>query len=225
MRFSDRKKSNSAVPGRRGLNKKLIAIVIVLIFASSAFGNCGKHEQTVPKNDQESVPAATQEEPKEEEPNEVDHLARFVDEYNAAAETPIVPAERFDPHDSSGEHYKREFRLSAFNGSLGLAGTCGDLHVNLINYGSYGGSYSSNKSFRVYASGPYEQVIEFYRVAARVLDPNVSETAIDAAVERALDGSGNGVTIDGSSINPTILSARAEVTSEAMLDTDKYAVS
>ncbi|WP_077597835.1 hypothetical protein [Olsenella urininfantis] len=225
MGLFDGKKAAGDPPKRGGLGKRLATIVVALVFVSAALGNCGKQQaQPTEGDDRGKAPVASKEKPEREEPKEIDQLGRFVDEYNAIAETPITPVERFDPHDSSGTHYKREFRLQAFDGSLGLAGTCGDLSVQLVNYGSYGGYYSSRSSFRAYASGPYEQVIEFYRVAARVLDPNVSDASIDEAVEYALSAGGSAV-IKDSTINPTILSAHPQRTSEAMLDTGKYAAS
>lgn len=197
--------------GRGGGGLRVILLALVVIVALGVFGTRHSSPPT-----EANVPEG------ESKGDSTDYLMRFVDEYNAIAETKITPGERFSPHDKESPYYRTEFRLGAYNKSLGLAATCGDVSVLVVNYGKQNEYSSGNNDFRVYASGPADQVITFYRVSARVLDPGVSDDAVEAAINHATEYGGNGEVIRGSTINPTTLMIRPRGVSEAMLDTGKY---
>lgn len=195
--------------GRGGLRVILLALVVIV-----ALGVFGTRHSSPPT--EANVPEG------ESKEDSTDYLSKFVGEYNAIADVKIVPGERFSPHDKESPYYRTEFRLGAYNESLGLAATCGDVSILIVNYGKQNKYSSGNNDFRVYASGPADQVTAFYRVSAKVLDPSVSDDAIEAAIDDASRYDGNGEVIQGSSINPTILFLRPKGVSEAMLDTRKY---
>ncbi len=152
-------------------------------------------------------------------PEPVNYLQKFVDEYNAVSASPLTVVEEFSPHEK-GDHYRTEFRLTPYIDSLGLYCTSETLAVSIVNYGS------RKAEFRVYADGPADAVISFYRIAAKILDPNVTDEALDKAVDYAINhAGGNGLLIEGSNIEPTILfAANSTPTAEAMLDTRHYAM-
>lgn len=197
--------------GRGGGGLRVILLALVVIVALGVFGTRHSSPPT-----EANVPEG------ESKGDSTDYLLKFVDEYNAIADVKIAPGERFSPHDKDSPYYRTEFRLGAYNESLGMAATCGDVSVLIVNYGKQNEYSSGNNDFRVYASGPADQVTAFYRVSAKVLDPSVSDDAIEAAIDDASRYDGNGEVIQGSSINPTILFLRPKGVSEAMLDTRKY---
>ena len=196
----------------RGGKLKVILAVFAVLLILSIFGNAGRSPSPPGTSGHDGVAKE----------DSTDYLLKFVDEYNAIADVKIVPGERFSPHDKESPYYRTEFRLGAFNESLGMAATCGDVSVLIVNYGKQNEYSSGNNDFRVYASGPADQVIAFYRVSAKVLDPNVSDDAIEDVIGNALEHGENGGKIRGSSINPTNLILRPKGVSEAMLDTRKY---
>lgn len=199
-------------PRQGGGRLRAVLIVVAVLLAFGLFGNAGRSPSPPGTSGHDGVAKE----------DSTDYLLKFVDEYNAIAEAKITPGERFSPHDKDSPHYRTEFRLGAFNESLGMAATCGDVSVLIVNYGKQNKYSSGNNDFRVYASGPADQVTAFYRVSAKVLDPSVSDDAIEAAIDDASRYDGNGEVIQGSSINPTILFLRPKGVSEAMLDTRKY---
>lgn len=197
--------------GRGGGGLRVILLALVVIVALGVFGTRHSSPPT-----EANVPEG------ESKGDSTDYLLKFVDEYNAIAKTKITPGERFSPHDKESPYYRTEFRLGAFNESLGMAATCGDVSVLIVNYGKQNEYSSGNNDFRVYASGPADQVTAFYRVSARVLDPSVSDDAVEDVIGNASEHGENGGKIRGSSINPTNLILRPNGVSEAMLDTGKY---
>lgn len=188
---------------------KALAVILVLILGLTARNQYQKQAT------QNSKKPDTKQSSKQEAPQEsVDYISKFIDKYNASAQTPIEKGEQFDPHDNEGDHYRREFRLSAFDGSVGMAAKCGDLSVDIINYGGYGGFNKQNKSLRVYAFGPKEQIAQFFRAAAPILDSKVSQDdVIEASTE--FDSSGYPGHINNSSITSYINGGKL---AETMLD-------
>lgn len=199
-------------PRQGGGRLKVVLIVVAVLLAFGLFGNSGRSSSPVGVSPSDGGA----------EEDSTDYLSKFVDEYNAIAETKIEPGERFSPHDKDSPYYRTEFRLGAYNESLGMAASCGDVSVLIVNYGKQNKYSSGNNDFRVYASGPADQVTAFYRVSAKVLDPGVSDDAVEAAINHATEYGGNGEVIRGSTINPTTLMIRPRGVSEAMLDTGKY---
>lgn len=197
--------------GRGGGGLRVILLALVVIVALGVFGTRHSSPPT-----EANVPEG------ESKGDSTDYLLKFVDEYNAIAETKIEPGERFSPHDKDSPYYRTEFRLGAYNESLGLAASCGGVSVLIVNYGKQNEYSSGNNDFRVYASGPADQVTAFYRVSAKVLDPSVSDDAIEDVIGNASEHGENGGKIRGSTINPTNLILRPNGVSEAMLDTGKY---
>jgi hypothetical protein len=199
-------------PGERDGRIKAAFATFAILLALSLLGNVGCSPSSAGVSGSDGVA-------KEES---TDYLLKFVDEYNAIAKTKITPGERFSPHDKESPYYRTEFRLGAYNESLGLAATCGDVSILIVNYGKQNEYSSGNNDFRVYASGPADQVTAFYRVSAKVLDPSVSDDAIEDVIGNASEHGENGGKIRGSSINPTNLILRPNGVSETMLDTGKY---
>ena len=163
---------------------------------------------TSPAEEDEAPEDALQEEalPGEKEADEVDYLVKFVDEYNVLADVPLEIVERFDPHDSSGGHYRHEFYTDAYDGSVGAYCIAGDLKAWAVNYGSHGGFYQ-NERFRVYFMGPRDDVVGAFCTAVGVFDPGVSADDLDRAIGEELERqypTGN-VLVDSSDLEATNL--------------------
>lgn len=194
----------------RGGKLKVILAAFTVLLILSIFGNAGCSPSPPGTSGHDGVAKE----------DLTDYLLKFVDEYNAIADVKIAPGERFSPHDKDSPYYRIEFRLGAYNESLGMAATCGDVSVLIVNYGKQNEYSPENTDFRVYASGPTDQVTTFYRISAKVLDPSVSGDAVEAAIDDSSKYGGNGETIQGSHISTTLLFRRD--TLEVMLDTSKY---
>lgn len=197
-------------PERRGGRLRVVFVAFAVLLVLGIFGSAGCNPS----------PAGVSSPGRGVEEDSTDYLLKFVDEYNTIAETKIAPGERFAPHDRNGPHYRTEFRLGAYNESLGMTAVCGDVSVLIVNYGKQNEYSPENTDFRVYASGPTDQVTTFYRISAKVLDPSVSGDAVEAAIDDSSKYGGNGETIQGSHISTTLLFRRD--TLEVMLDTSKY---
>ena len=130
------------------------------------------------------------------EKDSTDYIENFVSNYNKAAETPITERVKFDPKDRESGYYRTEYRLTAWDGSVGEAGSIGNAKIEMVNYGSYGGYYDNN-SFRVYVTAEsVDEILEIFPIMAKIIDPTVSDGEIQDTIEHVREyGHKNGLSI------------------------------
>ena len=124
------------------------------------------------------------------------YIEDFVSNYNKIAKTPITDRIKFDPKDRESGYYRTEYRLTAWDGSIGEAAKIGSAEIEMVNYGSYGGYYENN-SFRIYVTADsVEEILDIFSVAAKVMDPEITDAEIQETIADVKEyGSKNGLTI------------------------------
>lgn len=130
------------------------------------------------------------------EKDSTDYIENFVSNYNKVAETPITERVKFDPKDRESGYYRTEYRLTAWDGSVGEAASIGNAKIEMVNYGSYGGYYDNN-SFRVYVTAEsVDEILEMFPIMAKIIDPTVSDGEIQDTIEHVREyGDKNGLSI------------------------------
>ncbi len=108
----------------------------------------------------------------------------------------ITDVVEFDPHDSTSEYYRVEFRLGAYNGSFGKHGYINNLPISMVQYGSNGGFYKTNTNFRVYAQFYENDIDTMLPILVKSFYSEVSDEKMQKAIEK----------YKSSSIRPTSLS-------------------
>ena len=124
------------------------------------------------------------------------YIEDFVSNYNKIAKTPITDRIKFDPKDRESGYYRTEYRLTAWDGSIGEAAKIGSAEIEMVNYGSYGGYYENN-SFRIYVTADsVEEILGIFSAAAKVMDPEITDAEIQETIADVKEyGSKNGLTI------------------------------
>ena len=124
------------------------------------------------------------------------YIEDFVSNYNKIAKTPITDRIKFDPKDRESGYYRTEYRLTAWDGSIGEAAKIGSAEIAMVNYGSYGGYYENN-SFRIYVTADsVEEILDIFSAAAKVMDPEITDAEIQETIADVKEyGSKNGLTI------------------------------
>lgn len=135
----------------------------------------------------------------------------FITTYNGNNDPDVTDVSYYDPQDKESEYYRPEFRLGAWKNSVGLHGACGNCIIDLTVY--------RGDQVRVYASGPLDEIESMFGNLVRAFDSNVSEEQIAEAIDKAENqiGGGNGLRIDGSSIEPMLFFVKGE-SAEIMID-------
>jgi len=156
--------------------KKIFALVFTIIMTFSLV-SCGEGAdnqvlEEEPKQEEQVVneqEQPTQESNVEEPVVEQSMVDTFIEGYNATAPTPITDAVEVDVTDKESGHYRTEFRLGAFKGSIAKTGKIGDIVIDIVNCGW------QKDELRIYADGiTPEQAVEIVKYAAPILDPVVS---------------------------------------------------
>lgn len=114
------------------------------------------------------------------DPSKAD-LQQFIDYYNSKASTPFVQTETFDPKDTSSPHYRREYRLSAWDGSQGVSGTIGTVSVDFVKYSS---------GIRMYAKAQnldFSSIMSVFKDATPIFAPSVTAETLDSAEAKYMD--------------------------------------
>lgn len=99
--------------------------------------------------------------------------------------TEITDVVDFDPHDSTGEYYRREFRLGPFDGSFGKHGYINGLPISMVQYGSNGGFYKTNTSFRIYVQFHESDIDTMYPAIVKAFVPDIADEEIQSAIEES----------------------------------------
>ena len=196
------------------MSKSKIAFAIAIAFAltftivgcsSRSTSTSTSETSTIDSPSAEASSSATAEAPT------VSATKQFIEEYNSNSESDLAVVETFDPTDKSSNHYRTEFRLGFWKDSKGQACSTSNVSVDIIE--------PTNGKIRVYAFGPKDEVIEFYRTAAHILDPQASNEAVEAAIQKGVDGfGGSGISIEGSKLNTILDTPSYKDNGEAMLE-------
>ncbi|MDU1325738.1 MAG: hypothetical protein E6933_11160 [Clostridiales bacterium] len=165
--------------------KKIFVLVFVLImtfsFVACSDNSANQVVEEEARQDEQVVntPEAPIEAPAVEEPEvEQSMVDVFIERYNATAPTVITDAVEVDVTDEESGHYRTEFRLGAFEGSIAKTGRIGDIVIDIVNCGW------DNDELRIYADGiTQEQAVEIVKYAAPIMDSEVS----DADLQDVLD--------------------------------------
>ncbi len=107
----------------------------------------------------------------------------FIAAYNNVAEVQITNTSSFEPQDKESGHYRTEFRLGAWNGSVGTTAAIGNSAIDIVCYGSHGGIYE-NKNLRIYVTSPsVDEIFEIFKIATKVLDDTVTGEEIQEVID------------------------------------------
>lgn len=116
---------------------------------------------------------------KENKESVTNYLKDFISRYNELADTPITNRVSFDPTDKESGYYRHEYRLNAWQGSIGEAGKIGESTIEITNYGLYGGFYDENDSIRIhFTTNTIEEMVHAVPALLKALDSSVSEAEI-----------------------------------------------
>lgn len=150
---------------------------------------------------------------------EVDYIEKFVLKYNEIADMPITERTEFDPQNTESGYYRHEYRLTAWEGSVGEVGRIGDFIIEITNYGSYGGFYDENDSLRVYlTTASIEEMVNIVPALIKALDASATETEIQEVQNAIKETSFSQETFYVGEID-TILFLKNADSYELMLDT------
>ena len=110
--------------------------------------------------------------------------SEFVLKYNEMSDVDISDLSVININDKEGDHYRVEFRLTAFEGAPSKTGKIGDGSIDIINYGSL-----SPDGLRVYvAPTSYEEMQQIFAPMAMALDPDITEEDIQQIYSKIESG-------------------------------------
>ena len=148
---------------------------------------------------------------------------QFINDYNSSTSgKELVLGEEFSPQDENSGHFRKELGESKYKDSSGWTCSAGDVTVDIVvtkPKSATSGSSSKLSDLTVYATGPEESVIEFFRTAAHVLDPNVTDEAIEAGLKEAPELYGL-VYIDGSKLTTSYKNGEAKLATTVQIPSE-----
>lgn len=116
----------------------------------------------------------------ESNPEEINPIDNFVEEFNANCETELIYVEDFTPSDNSSSHYRTEFRLNDYSEAIAKSYSFEDATVDIV----YRESYFGDEYIRVYVDGAtFEQCETIIRIASPLLDNSITDEVIDETIE------------------------------------------
>lgn len=170
--------------------KKIFALVFasIMAFYLVACGKGSENQVFEEETRQEEQVASEQAQPTEvldiekqadEEPVVKQTMVdAFIEGYNATAPTPITEAVEVDVTDRTSGHYRTEFRLGAFDGSIAKTGKIGDIAIDIVNCGW------QLDEIRIYVDGiSPEQATEIVKYASPVMDSDVSSEELQDVLD------------------------------------------
>ena len=166
--------------------KKLLTMILFATLCCVALIGCGPDNSKEPENEKvleatELIPIATV--APTVEATEViltadTYMDDVVNRFNAQSTEQLVYVETFDPQDKDSDHYRVEFRLSAYNDAIGKSYLLGDKNVDLVASESWSGI-----NFRVYTNDvSFEQVIALIQGMSPIMDTTLSDTDLQATI-------------------------------------------
>lgn len=112
-----------------------------------------------------------------EDGNEYILIDQFIESFNKNAITKIIDAKEIDIS-SGSEHYRTEYRLTAFRNAVAKQATIGDATIDIIAYGSF-----NNDTIRVYVLTDSEDfAVEVFTNVAKMMYPDVTDSDLDNAI-------------------------------------------
>lgn len=155
--------------------KKIVALVFAIIMTFSiAACSEGSDNQVLEEKPKQEEQVVNEHERSAEKTNAEEPVVEqsvvdaFIEGYNATTSTPITDVVEVDVTDKESGHYRTEFRLGTFKGSIAKTGKIGDIVIDIVNCGW------QKDELRIYADDiTPEQAAEIVKYAAPIMDPDV----------------------------------------------------
>lgn len=185
--MSDHGKS-AAAKNRKPFWKKWWFWVIIVLTVVAIGGMNGNRtnptQQATVSAGATAKPKITPKEPtpeaKKNTPTKKSPLQEFKRSFDAQSATPISNISSFVVQDRNSGHYRTEYRLGAYSDATGEHGTIGDISIDMVRY--------RGSMFRIYATGPRDSVLAVYPALAKSMDPSLTDTDIQALVDKYRQG-------------------------------------
>lgn len=101
----------------------------------------------------------------------------FVNHFNSKSSVKLTYTESFSPQEKSSIHYRTEFRLTAYNDSIGKSYKYNDVTIDLV--ARKPSLNSGNPVIRLYANGgTLEELIAIVEASANFFDPDMTSETI-----------------------------------------------
>lgn len=182
-------------------SKKLIAIVLLwgIILMVGAHTASDNNTQDINTQDTSNSIEA------EQTIGEINVNEKFIEKYNSISTSKIENTITYNAQDKESGYYRVEFRLGAFDNNTSLHGSIGSNSVDLINYGYF----DEKDELRFYASVENEDEMKIiFKNAINILDSNISDEAIDKAIDDAIRMRDERLSLDGNIKNGYIIFMR-----------------
>lgn len=163
--------------------KKIISIFLLLcvLFTACDSDNTDPIDTSSPENpiSNTTVPSESSTVPETTASPEVSEyliVDTFIELFNSTSSTPVTNSIVMDIH---GDDYRTEFRLPAFENSVGIKGDFEEGTIEVINYGTW-----KNDSIRIYArTKTHDAAIAIVYDVVHILDGSISDDEIAEDVE------------------------------------------
>ena len=116
-----------------------------------------------------------------EEISKEDYLDSFVEKFNSNSNSSLKYVESFTPQENNSSHYRVEFRLNAYNDSIGKSYSFGESSVDIISVKTI---FKENY-IRIYMDGAsLQECKDMVVCASPLLDSNMNDSELNRALER-----------------------------------------
>lgn len=147
------------------MKKTSITFAVVLIMFSLCSCSQSQNEHT------EKREAVEQPVEQTEEVNPYKVVDGFIEKYNELSDYDISDASEINITDKDSDHYRVEFRLSAFKDAPAKTGSIGDGTIDIINYGSL-----KCDGLRIYADvSSFDVMQQIFKDAAMAFEQSITE--------------------------------------------------
>jgi hypothetical protein len=138
-----------------------------------------------------------------------DVIDTFIEKYNEIADNKITNPVEIDIKDS--EHYRTEYRLTAFNNAVAKQCSVGGTYIDIVNYGSM-----HNDEIRMYLNTDDEELaISVFTSVTKVLDNTITDEELSDAVENLKSDKSNNVVND---INYYFIKSQSQLFIDSQID-------
>lgn len=186
--------------------KTIVTIVFWIVFLIiGAFGNSddGTVENNVPEQKK------TEDVAQDDTIDGYDVIDTFIEKYNEIADNKITNPVEIDIKDS--EHYRTEYRLTAFNNAVAKQCSVGGTYIDIVNYGSM-----HNDEIRMYLNTDDEELaISVFTSVTKVLDNTITDEELSDAVENLKSDKSNNVVND---INYYFIKSQSQLFIDSQID-------
>ena len=176
-------KSKPDVKKHKGCFAKIVSVILLMFVGLTAIAILTEKNSSIESNgvDVTNQPSAT---PVATETDDTPHFymaEEFVSKFNSISDIQIEGIEEFDPQDILSYYYRTEYRLSAYDESLGIHGDVGNVSLDVVEYGI--DRLFSDRSLRVYLYGTEEEVLDIYDNVVHAIAPEISQEDIQLVKE------------------------------------------